>query len=465
MNSRVLGAAALAVAVLLLYGNACRAPQSAAAAPAASPAPVAVELPEAITAACPARATNDEPAPRPSEPTWRVRNPHLTWQRDPATTVSFTWTTDAANTQSYQPRAIVAPASAACGTGERLFAVGRTTAGQGEVLVTRVGGDRIPVPAWTVEVTGLQPETDYVARVGSWTEVAGKRPRLANISELLHFRTGAPKGSRAPFQVVLAGDSRGGSPEIRRQAERLAAIPAVAWFFNGDMTPRGSQDEWNDWFTAMAPILRRRPLMPVQGNHELQSELYYSQFALPVEPGLAAQLTEHAWSLDLGNVHFVGLDSNTGEGIARQVPWLRGNLAKAQADPQIDYTICMMHHAPWSASAHGSHEGIQATWGPLFDQYGVDLVFSGHDHNYERTIALQGGKAAPPGQGVVYVVAGGFFAPGYPNGHEWFTATSTHGDQHNYVVLNVTDQALTLAAYSGDGGRVLDQFTLPRPPR
>ncbi len=389
----------------------------------------------------------------------------MTWQRDPASTITFTWTTDAANVEAYVPKAIVAPASLGCATGERLFAVGQTVVGKGDVLVTTVGGDRVPVPAWTVEVAGLQPETDYVARVGGWTDVPGKRPAQANLSDLLHFRTGSPKGSRTPFQVVLAGDSRGGSSEIRQQAARLAAVPAVAWFFNGDMTPRGSQDEWNDWFAAMAPILRRHPLLPVQGNHELQSELYYSQFALPVEPGLAKSLAEHAWSVDLGNVHFVGLDSNNAEGIARQVPWLTANLAKAQADPAIDFTVCMMHHAPWSASAHGSHEGIQATWGPLFDRYGVDLVFSGHDHDYERTIALQDGKAAAVGQGVVYVVAGGFFAPGYPNGHEWFTATSAHGDLRNYVVLGVTGQALGLTAYSGDGRRVLDQFTLPRPPR
>lgn len=450
-------------AAVLAYASACRTPPVAIADPGV--AATTPSLPGDITPTCPIVSLGDEPAPVASEPRQRVRNPHLTWQRDPATTISLTWTTDAASTQGYVAKAIVAPAGQGCSGGERVFAVGRSVVGSGQVLVTSVAGDRVQVPAWTVEIADLQPATDYVARVGTWSDVPGKRPELANISELLHFRTATTKGSRTPFQVILAGDSRGGSDDIRKQAKRLAAIPAAAWFFNGDMTPRGNQDEWNEWFGAMAPILHRHPLMPVQGNHELQSELYYSQFALPVEPGLPTQLAEHSWSIDLGNVHFVGLDSNTSEGMARQVPWLRNNLAKAQADPDIDFTVCMMHHAPWSSSTHGNSEAVQTAWGPLFEQFGVDLVFSGHDHDYERTIPLLGGKPAPAGQGVTYVVAGGFFAPAYENGHEWFTATSAHGDKHNYAVLAVLPQSLDLKAYSGDGSEQLDHFTLPRPGR
>lgn len=414
----------------------------------------AARLPAAPTVVCPDVAGPDAPPPPLTDPLRLVRNVHMTWQRDASASMSLTWTTEFSDSGRYVPRAIYAPQSAACADGRNLLAVGRTVRGIAEGT---------ELAAWTVELRGLQPDVAYVARVGTWQDPAGT-VSAPDMSELVHFRTAPRRGSRDPFTIVVAGDSRGGTQMIRKNIDRLAKIEAVAWFFTGDMTPIGNQGQWNDWFDAMRPVLLRRPLLPVQGNHEIYADLYYNQFALPAEPGLRAAYIEHAWSIDIGNVHWVGLDSNSAQKVEDQVPWLSRNLAAAQKDPNIDWTVCLMHHAPWSASAHGCTEYVRDTWGPVFDRYGVDLVVAGHDHDYERTVPIRDGKAAAPGKGTVYVVAGGFFSPGYPNGKDWWTVTSTHGDKNNYVVLQVDGARLSGTAWSGDDSERLDEWSLTQVP-
>jgi hypothetical protein len=63
---------------------------------------------------------------------------------------------------------------------------------------------------------------------------------------------------------------------------------------------------------------------------------------------------------------------------------------------------------------------------------------------------------------VTYVVAGGFFAPAYQNGKDWWTAVSHHGDKNNYVEIAVDGKTLDLHAWSGDGTEKLDHVQLQR---
>ena len=92
----------------------------------------------------------------------------------------------------------------------------------------------------------------------------------------------------------------------------------------------------------------------------------------------------------------------------------------------------------------------------------MDLVFTGHDHNYERSKPVRDDQVVPAGEGVVHVVAGAFFAPPYGNGNEWWTEISHHGDKANYVVAEVEGETISLTAYSGDGTEVLDQWTMTK---
>lgn len=139
----------------------------------------------------------------------------------------------------------------------------------------------------------------------------------------------------------------------------------------------------------------RNRFFPSLGNHDLQTGAgapYLEYFTLPGN--------ERYYDLAWGNVHLFALDSDPSEpdGVtadSAQATWLRARLATA-AEP---FRIVYMHHPPYSSGPHGSNGYMQ--W--PFREWGVDLVLSGHDHDYERLQV----------DGEVYIVCGLGGAPEY----------------------------------------------------
>jgi alkaline phosphatase D len=74
-----------------------------------------------------------------------------------------------------------------------------------------------------------------------------------------------------------------------------------------------------------------------------------------------------------------------------QTQWLQTTLSAARANTSIDWIVVMMHQCAASSSTdNGTDAAIRQCWVPLFDEYQVDLVLNGHDHDYERTWPLRG---------------------------------------------------------------------------
>lgn len=404
-----------------------------------------------------------------SDPDRTPRAVHLTWQQAPATTITASWTTNVTDPAAYAPRLWVAPkAEVDALDGEMPLRDDLVFDGEGEnyqeSLLGEPTSDTIYV-SWHAEATGLEPDTEYAYRVGAWDSYNATTGVLAGaeLSEVHTFRTAPAKGTRQPLDFILAGDSRGGYEDIQANMAEIAKFPSLAWVFNGDMNDIGLQDEWNDWFGAMGPVVETRPLLPVHGNHEVFAGVFYAQFALPRVAALPEELQEHAWSLDIGNIHLIGLDSNGADAAEGSLPWLETDLAAATSDPDIDWIIAMMHHSAYSSSKHGQIKVVLDNFVPLFDEYGVDLVFSGHDHDYERSLPIRNDEVVPAGQGTVYIVAGSFFSPPYSANESWWTAKSIDGEGGNFASLHVDGKTATVTAYDGTGKQVLDTVTFTKP--
>jgi hypothetical protein len=75
-----------------------------------------------------------------------------------------------------------------------------------------------------------------------------------------------------------------------------------------------------------------------------------------------------------------------------QTLWLEETLAQARRDPAVDMIVVFMHQCAMSTSlpGNGSDLGVRRAWLPLFDRYQVDLVLSGHEHDYERSYPVRG---------------------------------------------------------------------------
>jgi predicted phosphodiesterase len=97
--------------------------------------------------------------------------------------------------------------------------------------------------------------------------------------------------------------------------------------------------------------------------------------------------TAHTW----GAVTVVILDSLDISN-AEQARWLTSILAWIRGP-----TIVAEHHPPFSCSRHGDSLDVQTSWVPIFESADVDVVLSGHEHNYQRFVV----------NGVEYVTSGG----------------------------------------------------------
>ena len=113
------------------------------------------------------------------------------------------------------------------------------------------------------------------------------------------------------------------------------------------------------------------------GNHDDTNERFYKPFNMN---------GESYYTYKKGNVRFFVLNSNYMD--PKQVAWLETQLKDAGKG---DWKICYFHHPLYSSGKfHGPSLDLRKVLEPLFIQYGVDAVFSGHEHIYERVHPQQG---------------------------------------------------------------------------
>jgi predicted MPP superfamily phosphohydrolase len=121
------------------------------------------------------------------------------------------------------------------------------------------------------------------------------------------------------------------------------------------------------------------------GNHDNPNQRMYKDFNMNGE-----RYYSFKPSLTAG-VRFFALDSNYMD--PKQVEWFEKELAASGSDWKIAY----FHHPPYASGMHGSDEILKKQLEPLFVKYGVNVVFTGHEHFYERI---------KPQKGIQYFVEG-----------------------------------------------------------
>ncbi len=177
----------------------------------------------------------------------------------------------------------------------------------------------------------------------------------------------------------------------------------------------------------------------VIGNHDFATNAGRYEFRLLGMPG-------PYYSRVLGDVQLFFLDSNSVDD--GQTGWLEQKLASSTAT----WKIAVFHHPAYSCGGHGGSAPIQARWAALFARYGVQLVLSGHDHNYQRFVTRTG---------LAYVVHGGGGAVLYrlrECPHPYPTRVRAR-HEHGFLYVSVTPERLEGSAVDMRG-RVTDRFTL-----
>ena len=113
------------------------------------------------------------------------------------------------------------------------------------------------------------------------------------------------------------------------------------------------------------------------GNHDTTNERFYKPFSMN---------GANYYSYQKRNVRFFALDSNYMD--PKQTSWLETQLREAGGG---DWKICYFHHPLYSSGEfHGPANDLRKVLEPLFVKHGVDVVFAGHEHVYERVRPQKG---------------------------------------------------------------------------
>ena len=119
------------------------------------------------------------------------------------------------------------------------------------------------------------------------------------------------------------------------------------------------------------------------GNHDDLTQINYGNFNMN---------GQRYYSFVRGNARFLALDSTNMDD--KQLAWVDASLR----DAREEWKICYFHHPLYSnADRHGSQVDLRVRLEPILVKHHVDVVFSGHDHVYERL---------KPQKGITYFVSG-----------------------------------------------------------
>lgn len=275
----------------------------------------------------------------------------------------------------------------------------------------------------TVRIEGLEAGQPYYYEVIA-QDANGERIK----TETLSFQTAVERGKAITF--VMIGDTQANPQVVKKVSDIAFAHRPNFVCIAGDLVTTGTnKSHWtHHFFPNMQPLLSRVPLFPVLGNHEQNARHYYEYMDLP-DP-------EYYYSYSYGDADFFVLDSEKPMGPgSEQYVWLERQLAESPARWKF-----VIHHRPAYSSEENDHGD---SWTgptvlgdtdvrkavPLYEKYGVDIVFNGHLHLYERTFPIRQGEAVEK-NGVIYMTIGGGgggledFAPFNP----WFgnKKVSTH---------------------------------------
>lgn len=248
------------------------------------------------------------------------------------------------------------------------------------------------------------------------------------------------------FSFVVFGDNRSDKALYKKMVIMAMALKPNFVVTTGDAieTP-GDLDEWMT-FWALSKMIDV-PFFLTVGNHDISpivpasEQIYRDQVDLPGN--------ELFYSFTAGNSLFVVLDSYL-EGqekkiTGKQLKWLEGVLAK----PDKKHIFVFLHHPLYTEYRKGRH------WGDCLDKYpddrdrlealfaktGVEAVFAGHEHLYQKKTV----------DGVFYIITGGAGAQLYVKNEE--------GGFHHFVHVTVDGDQVSVEVIDRDG-KVRDRFEL-----
>jgi predicted phosphodiesterase len=299
----------------------------------------------------------------------------LTWCEDPKTTQAIQWRTNPAVAAGYV-------AYREKGAPEWLKADAKCAEAPDFLVVNDPR-----VNHFTAVLRGLKPGTSYEYTVGN------EKRSVPSV-----FTTAPEKPEK--FTFLFLSDTHNSPLTTQHLAGARKKYPGTAfWVISGDLVGTGQhRDDWDSLFGECADISDEWPLMPTVGNHDgidgLGNGLYREMLELPTN-GPKEVSPENTYSFSYGNAQFFMIDVNSPA--APQARWLEEQLRMSNAK----WKFAVLHFPPYGP--RDIEPELVEKLAPLFDEYHVDFVLSGHVHQYMRTSPLKNGE--PAEDGTIYLIS------------------------------------------------------------
>lgn len=358
---------------------------------------------------------------------------------------------------------------------------------------------------YEAHLTGLEPNSKF------YYAIYDGETRLTPPDESYSFKTAPIPGTQAALRFWVVGDSgtaRKMQYLVYKSAFRQARKEGKPFDFIihvGDIAYMNGKDvEFQTrHFNMYEDVLRNLVCWTTLGNHEGYScksdkgiGPYYDAHILPTkgEAGGFPSGTEAYYSFDWGRVHFICLDSFDMDRRtnAPMASWLKKDLEKTKKEGKADWIVAFFHHPAYSM---GSHDGVKEKElvemrryiMPILESGGVDIIYTGHSHTYERTMLIQGaydtnftsaykiiddGDGNPDGDGA-YIKSAGI----NPNEGHVHVVTGHGGNTlgrkgtlpyakftyigHGSLIVDVSENRLTTKMVDAYGS-ILDQFCIEK---
>lgn len=322
-----------------------------------------------------------------------------------------------------------------------------------------------------VVVTGLEPETEYVYRVGDgtaprWSDVYTYRTQ--NSSDYTALYMGDP-------QIGASGNSGNDTVSWKDTVARAVERNPGASFIltGGDQVDNGTSESQYDGFYSPEQ-LKSYAVVPTIGNHDANAPNHTYHFNKP-NTGKYGQ-TGAGWNnyFSYGNTLYIVLNGNNDNAADH-----RSTIQEAVAShPDARWRIVMMHHDIYgSGKTHSTSDAILNLRGklyPIFDEFDIDVVLTAHDHTYTRSYQLKNNMVVTSDltetsvvnpEGTLYITANSSTGSKYydlSDTYGFYVANRSQLRTPTYAALEISDTRFAITTYRVDTGEATDSYSITK---
>lgn len=291
-----------------------------------------------------------------------------------------------------------------------------------------------------VSIKGLEPGTEYEYYVGDGISNSDTNTFKTTNNSLDIIFLGDPQNTNvAGYQIT--------SNVIQAAFNKMPSANLV--MYAGDIVDNVTMEsQWDAFHSVIGKYNKNYITSAATGNHDVITN-YADPFIYSLTPNQnGVDVIGSCYSFTAGDAIIAVIDTETASKFDQQAEWLKHIMLTSDKN----FKIVLMHRSPYASNYDEPY--IRDYWPEVFEDAGINLVLSGHDHVYAST-TMKDGKKVSVNEGVTYVVGG-------TSGQKYYSANNISmrywldyvydDDYPIYTTISIKEDKLALNSYALIGG-------------